>query len=711
MWHVADRPVNSHLSHCRKALMTISTVLRKPPVILAAGTLLVALVVFFRIHALYPTVFGDEWTYSRMSRLEPLSRAAIPSFLYLSLYRLTNFCGDGFLSCARLMNVAFFFSAIPFIYLIARKVATPALAVWIALLVAIDPMNSYTAYFMPEAMFFFAFWLFAWSLLRLDAAHKSVDLIVPAVLFGFLALVKPHPIFMYPALIVYLGYMSRQATYAAWLRLWAMRSAIFVGVSLLAKLAISSIFAGKAGLTLFGGFYGSIVTHANGPERYVELALKSATSLSGHLMILSILFGTAICAMFYAAAKALGEKDDRDGSRRIAIFTFLVIGSMVGLSAIFTAAIAGLGPSESLARVHMRYYNFALPLLLILAGAGIADHSRRRLNIGVTIAVAIAALTAYAIATRISGAIPTWVDAPEATAASDLPSRFYLLAVFGLLATVVWAFNQRAGSRIFLLAFAPVMIVLNLYAVNEFAQRFEKPDVYDRAGIVAHQLFPPSERSNIILYGPDTGYLTKVLFHIDSPLPKTVGTSPASPPDLSSIRNSQKIAIVFEPNTGAPSGVTEIHADGYSIFRSAVRPELELDLDFTKPIQFPGLASATGISVPEHWGAWSEGALVTLKFRKNLPESLRVHLRAKAFGPNVGKPFTMRVGDQARDFLLTDIPRNIELKFGNPGASDTITIAVPQPASPHETGVGGDPRKLGIAMIEFRIEKLDGSGN
>ena len=47
--------------------MTISTVLRKPPVILAAGTLLVALVVFFRIHALYPTVFGDEWTYSRIS--------------------------------------------------------------------------------------------------------------------------------------------------------------------------------------------------------------------------------------------------------------------------------------------------------------------------------------------------------------------------------------------------------------------------------------------------------------------------------------------------------------------------------------------------------------------------------------------------------------------------------------------------------------------
>ena len=690
--------------------MIFSIALRKPPVLLAVATVLIALVVFFRIHSLYPTVFGDEWTYSRMSRLEPLSRAAIPSYLYLSVYRLTNFCGDGFLSCARLMNVAFFFSAIAFIYLIARKVATPALAAWIALLVAIDPMNSYTSYFMPEAMFFFAFWLFAWSLLRLDAAHKPLDLVVPAALFGILTLIKPHPIFMYPALIVYLGYLSRQATYAAWLRLWAIRSAIFAGVSLLAKLAISYVFAGKAGLTLFGGFYGSIVTHANGPGRYLELAAKSVTSLSGHLMILSVLFGTAICAMFYVAVKALSEKENSDGSGRIAIFSFLVIGSMVGLSAIFTAAITGLGPSESLARVHMRYYNFALPLLLILASAAIVDTPRRKLYaIGMAVAVAIAGLTAYAIATRISGSIPTWVDAPEATAASELPSRFYLVAILGLLATIAWAFNQRAGSRIFLFAFAPVMMVLNLYAVNEFAQRFEKPDVYDRAGIVAHQLFPRSERSNITLYGADTGYLTKVLFHIDSPLTKIVGTSPASPPDLASIRNSNKIAIVFEPNTGPPPGVTEIHADGYSIFRSNVRPEL--DLDFTKPIPSPGLASATGLSVPENWGTWSEGKLVTLKFRKSLPENMRVYLRAKAFGPNVGKPFTMRVGDQASDFSLTDIPRSVELKFGNPGASDTITISVPQPASPHDTGVGGDPRKLGIAMIEFRIEKLDGSGN
>ncbi|MBS4003284.1 MAG: glycosyltransferase family 39 protein [Afipia sp.] len=689
--------------------MTISTVLRKPPVILAAGTLLVALVVFFRIHALYPTVFSDEWTYSRMSRLDALSQAEIPSFLYLSTYRLTNVCGDGFLSCARLMNVAFFFSAIPFIYLIARKVATPALAVWIALLVAINPMNSYTAYFMPEAMFFFAFWLFAWCLLRLDAAHKSVDLIVPAVLFGFMALVKPHPIFMYPALIVYLGYMSRQATYAAWLRLWAMRSAIFVGVSLLAKLAISSIFAGKAGLTLFGGRYEALAERMDGgTERYIAIASNAVGSLSGHLMILAVLFGTAICVLLYIAMNGLFQKEQPGEAHKIAIFGFLVIGSMIALSAIFTAAVMGLAPAESLARVHMRYYNFSLPLLLILAGAGIADNPHRRINVVAAITVAIAGLTAYAIGTRISGFTPSWIDAPEATAAAEVPESFYLVAAFGLFTTIAWAVNQRLGSRIFLLAFAPVMILLNLYAVNRYAQQFEQPDAADRAGIVAHQLFQSSELRNVTVYGLDFGYISKILFHIDSPLAKYVQSDRGTLPNFEAIRNTNKIAVVLGPTLGAPTGTTEIQGDGFSIIRSA-NPELYVD--FTRQMPSGALADTTGMSLPESWGAWSEGALVTLKFRKNLPESLRVHLRAKAFGPNVGKPFTMRVGDQTRDFSLTDVPRNIELKFGNPGASDTITIAVPQPASPHETGVGGDPRKLGIAMIEFRIEKLDGSGN
>lgn len=689
--------------------MPLLAVLRKPPVLLAAGTILIAFAILFRIQSLYPIVFSDEWSYSRMSRLQPFSQAAIPSFLYLWVYKLTNVCGDGFLSCARLLNVTFFFSSAAFIYLIAKKVVSPAIAAWVALLAVLGPINSYTSYFMPEAMFFFFFWLFSWSALRLTPAHGLPDLIFSAVLFGLFTLVKPHPIFMYPAVIAYLAYLSRRPAYAAWLGVWALRSIVFVAVSIVIKLSLSYALAGKAGLTLFGGVYNSVASQASGSGKYLAIATNSAASLGGHLMILATLFGTAICTLLYTTANAVSQKEEGSEFRKMAVFAFLVIGSMVGLSAIFSASVIGMGPSESLARVHMRYYNFALPLLLILAGSQISDDTRRRPYLIAAIALAIAGLTAYAIGTRFSGFfIPSWVDAPDASAASDLPAYYYLLAAFCLFTTVVWAFNQRLGSQMYLLLFAPVMIVLNLYVVNQFIRRFEHPDVYDRAGIIARKLVMPSELSNIVLYG-ETGYLEKALFHIDSPLATQVGTRPPAPPDLSSIRNSRKIAVVFGPLPVAPAGTTVFQSDGFAIVRSAAL--IEFDVDFRKSFPAGGLASATGVSVPEQWGAWSEGKLVTLKFRKSLPENMRVYLRAKAFGPNVGKPFTMRVGDQASDFSLTDVPRNIELQFGNPGASDTLTIAVPQPASPHETGVGGDPRKLGIAMIELRVEKLDRSGN
>lgn len=686
--------------------MAISTTLRKPPVVLAAGTLLIGFAILFRIQSLYPIVFSDEWSYSRMARLQPFSEAAIPSFLYLWVYKLTNVCGDGFLSCARLMNAAFFFSAVVFVYLIAKKVVPPALAVWVALLAVFGPINSYTSYFMPEAMFFFFFWLFSWSLLRFGTTHEPVDLIVPAFLFGLLTLVKPHPVFMYPALIVYLGYLSRRPAYIAWLGVWAIRSAIFVGVSIFTKLAISYAFAGKAGLTLFGGVYNSIASQASGSGKYFAIASNAAASLGGHLMILATLFGAAICAMFYAATKAVAQKEESNELHKMAIFAFLVIGSMVGLSAIFSASVIGMGPGESLARVHMRYYNFALPFFLILAGGQISDGTRRSPYLIAVIALAVAGLAAYAISTRLSGFfIPSWVDAPEASAASDLPADYYLLAMFGLFATIVWAINRRLGSQIYLFVFAPIMIAVNLYAVNLFIRRYEQPDVYDRAGIVVRQLFPRSERSNVTLYGSDPGYLSKVQFHIDNRLVNAVETGPASRPDLASIRGTKKIAVVFEPNLTVPAGVSETRSDGFSIYTSTLPPEFEVN--FTKPRPFGGLASAAGVSIPEQWGAWSEGDLVTLKFTKPLPKTLRVRLAAKAFGPNVGKTFTMSIGNSTKDFSLTNVNSAVAFTFENPGLSDTIRISVPQPISPLEINVARDARKLGIGMTELQIERLD----
>ena len=85
---------------------------------------LCSVLLVIRNASLYPSVFADEYYYSRFSRLVSFSQANVPNYLYFSLYRLTNQCGDGFLQCARLLNVVFLLASVPLIYRVARCYST-----------------------------------------------------------------------------------------------------------------------------------------------------------------------------------------------------------------------------------------------------------------------------------------------------------------------------------------------------------------------------------------------------------------------------------------------------------------------------------------------------------------------------------------------------------------------------------------------------------
>ena len=108
----------------------------------------------WRSQGLNPTVFADEWYYSKMSRLQALSEAIVPSYLYLWLFRGSNACGQGFLACVRGANALLFVAAAPFVYLSARTVCARAVAAVVAVLATLAPLNLFTAYFMPEATYY-----------------------------------------------------------------------------------------------------------------------------------------------------------------------------------------------------------------------------------------------------------------------------------------------------------------------------------------------------------------------------------------------------------------------------------------------------------------------------------------------------------------------------------------------------------------------------
>ncbi len=91
---------------------------------LLSGVSLLVIFLFLALRntGLYPSVFADEYTYSKLSRLMPLSESTIPGYIYLKLYSVTNYGGDGFLGCAKIVNSFLCVAAAPFICLTARRV-------------------------------------------------------------------------------------------------------------------------------------------------------------------------------------------------------------------------------------------------------------------------------------------------------------------------------------------------------------------------------------------------------------------------------------------------------------------------------------------------------------------------------------------------------------------------------------------------------------
>jgi hypothetical protein len=241
--------------------------------LLAGALLLGTIVLVFRSIGLQPVVLADEYLYSKFARLVPFAAAAIPSYLYLALYRLTSVCGDGFLDCARVLNVALFIAAVPFVFSVARTIVSRQAATVIALATLAGPANSYTAYFMPDAAYWLAFWVFAWYLLRLRDADGLERWCVAGVLHGVAALVKPHALLFLPAVVVYIvvaGWPSDRSLIDRPLKC----ALVLVAASLATKLAVGYVLAGASGLTLFGTLYGGIALCA--PRRACGAGRRSA---------------------------------------------------------------------------------------------------------------------------------------------------------------------------------------------------------------------------------------------------------------------------------------------------------------------------------------------------------------------------------------------------------------------------------------------------
>lgn len=666
---------------------------------------LLAAYLLARNTGLNPRVFADEWHYSNFARLTPLRDAQLPSYLYFGLFRLSSTCGAGFLECARLLNLAAFIGSAPFIYLVARQVCAARPALLVTALSLLAPVNGYTAYFMPEATYFFCFWLFAWSVLRFHKDSNWRTLVASGAILGLGAMVKMHALFLLPSYCAFIAY-------AAWVhrakagRLDWIATALYwivaaVTTAAAVRMGIGYLIAGKSGLSLIGTLYGSQAAHSDASHPSLAMLAHAVNNLRGHVLALSLLFSVPLASLGMHFLNAPASAQIPTESRYIAVFTTLMLLALLVVTALFTASVVGQNASETDARLHLRYYDFLFPLLLIWCASQLRSASPARKKWPLALPMAALMVYAWRVLTRYY--IPSLVDCPEFDGLAYRPDIFAALSTLSLLVLLAWWRDSRLGMRLFLFVFMPVYTVTATLHLNKEFRRLLVADVYVQAGQLAHLYLQPADQERLTIVAPDGAGLYKTRFFVDNRASDILMLPEGSTVRLVDLDKKTRWLMLIGDYKISSLTASRVEQRGYSLLQILPGKDSLRSIDFSVPGYDGYLNKASGLSAPESFGSWSTGKEVRLALTTALPEQAQLDFTATAFGPNADEDFIVTVGAQSQHVRFSGSEQKVTLRFDTDGKEMAIAIQVPHPISPAALGQGSDNRALGFALSRLTI--------
>ena len=666
--------------------------------------LVITFFLIFRSIGLFPSVFDDEYWYSTVSRLVPFHGAyparAYPDYLYYDIYKLTNFCGSSFAECSKVLNVWFFVFATPFIYMVCRNAGCNSyLSIWISCLGVLSAVNTYTAYFMPESLYFFLFWTITWFVLRVQNLSASYFLTI-GVCFGIISLVKPHALFLLPAMGVFFIFLVREKYKEDRLLTFLKSYTLFLVTAIATKLLLGLILAGPAGFTLFGAYKGQTPS-IKGWEDYLSLLVLGSQSLLGHVLAVLLLFSVPVAQILISVRLWHGASIGNPAADLLIVYTTCIVTTLLAITALFTASITGAHLVDTIGRMHMRYYNFSLPLLIIV-GALTAVIASRRIYRALA-AVPIAAGIVYAVSTKFTGFSPNVVDSPELQGFIFNPTAFWLLSGLSLVALLSWVYDAQIGGKVFTFIFMPLTVAFTGFYANQLLRAHLVPDVYDRAGLFAKAYLSPEERSKLIIVGKDPGAISKAAYHVDALGASFVSVPNGDELDLDKISVGKEWVLLIGDYDLPQRDVFQITMRGYTLYRVAPPTAWHQG----------GLARvlARGWSEEEPWGVWTVGQRAQLSlpvFAGEYPSGARIELQLTGFAPLEPQqvtvvtpevpPTQLRLGSQPQTVTI-EVPSSALSAF----KPLTIDFQIPNPVSPRSLGMSQDSRLLGVGLVGVRV--------
>jgi hypothetical protein len=339
------------------------------------------LILMLRIGGLGPPMlFADEYFYAA-SAFHLFHPAYVPFFpvqpnnyLY-SLISSIAFLGQGDLVVkARMLNVLFALFALPPLAFVTRGWLQEKWQVLLVVAATGLGFSGYLSYFMPETLYFTVFCYLAAAIQLYFLRPSLVHILLAAVAHGALISVKPHGLFLFPAAFIAILLFCPQDGHLGLGRSSAVRAFVYCAVAYATFAVLSSIIAAHLMINPFEGGYSEhlskIVSGSGSSFRdLLNLSLRIAVSDSGAVLLIA---GPSIVVFVVSTLQWLTGKPESTEAGYDASFhahgTFLLLSLLMlfAVTVIFSASVASGGVYEGAERVHGRYLEAALIMLLVV---------------------------------------------------------------------------------------------------------------------------------------------------------------------------------------------------------------------------------------------------------------------------------------------------------------------------------------------------------
>jgi hypothetical protein len=129
-------------------------------------------------------------------------------------------------------------------------------------------------------------------------------------------------------------------------------------------------------------------------------------------------------------------------------------------------------------------------------------------------------------------------------------------------------------------------------------------------------------------------------------------------------------------------------------------------LRFGKSGKLESTHEVRGLAEPEEWGVWSEGEVVEIVFRDQLPVSFDLVIQARGFGPNAQTAISVKVGDISQSMKMKGPRmRTYRLRFSGQKGQHRMIFTIPHPMAPADLNPSSssDQRKIGLGLASILV--------